>query len=124
VSINFLWGMAPPAAQIASAQRLANEAHETARVATNEIADVMAALERLSLISRAVWELLQERTQATEDDLLAKVRELDLRDGRLDGKLAVKARNCTHCQRVNNAHRQRCLYCGTALSGASAFDSI
>ena len=39
-------------------------------------------LDKLLLVTRAMWELIRDQTSLTEEDLLAKVREIDLRDGR------------------------------------------
>jgi hypothetical protein len=77
-------------------------------------------VDRLSLAARAMWELVKERTGLTEDDLLRKVEEIDLSDGRLDGKVR-KAVECAACgKRIADSH-SRCLYCGAAQARGTAF---
>jgi len=38
-------------------------------------------LERLTLVCESMWQLLREKTSLTEEELSAKVTELDLEDG-------------------------------------------
>ena len=44
-------------------------------------------IERQMIISEAIWELLKEKVGLTDEDLVKKVREIDLRDGVLDGRV-------------------------------------
>ena len=48
--------------------------------------------------------------------LEAKIQELHLRDGKLDGKLTLNPVNCTECGRKLHERRKTCLYCGTPVS--------
>ena len=50
----------------------------------------------------------------TDAELVRRVNEIDLRDGRLDGKVANEtiAPDCTHCGRKIIGNRPVCLYCG------------
>ena len=121
--VDFLWNIAQHN-QIRSVDREASTASETARRAAAELIEVRVALERLSLTCRAMWELLREGTSVTEADLIARVREIDLRDRHSDGRARPAAKKCPQCSRVNNARREKCLYCGTELGTDSAFDSI
>ena len=75
--------------------------------------------------ARLVWELLQERTNLTEDDLMAKVRDIDLRDGVADGKLQTdkSLAKCSNCGRTMSDRHGRCLYCGGANLEAVSWDS-
>jgi len=72
-------------------------------------------VERLTLASIALAELLRDRLGVPQDDIEAKVHEIDLRDGRLDGKLSRPGPVCPGCQRANSPHRTACLYCGKPL---------
>lgn len=61
----------------------------------------------------ALWELLQQKAHVPEAEFMAKVQEIDLRDGKLDGKAgAAPARSCPSCQRMLSQRHRRCLYCG------------
>jgi hypothetical protein len=47
--------------------------------------------------------------------LAAKVVEVDLSDGVLDGKVRKVARTCTKCSRPVSQKHPRCLYCGEMM---------
>ncbi|MCX7418409.1 MAG: hypothetical protein NT013_02585 [Planctomycetia bacterium] len=63
----------------------------------------------------ALAEVLAEQPGVTSDMIEAKMRGIDLRDGKLDLKLQCPAKLCGSCQRTSNAHRTACLYCGERL---------
>lgn len=94
--------------------------------AESRVARVEERLERLLLVNAALWELARGRLGFTEEDLIAKVSEIDLRDGAADGKRATTPRACRHCKRLNAAVHAHCLYCGMNLgaAGRSAFDGV
>ena len=73
-------------------------------------------LERMMLLNRALWELVSERSGITETELEDKVREVDLRDGKLDGHMAREVTICPKCRRANNKTRRTCLYCSTPIN--------
>jgi hypothetical protein len=63
-------------------------------------------------------EIMRDRHGVSEAEFEAKVREIDLRDGRLDGKLRVATpapRSCPACGRPNGGTRVACLYCSAPL---------
>ena len=80
-------------------------------------------LKKLLLVSAALWELLKERTDLTEEDLLAKVQEVDLMDGAEDGKVTRKVLKCHKCGRTMSPRHHKCLYCGAAEKDLGAFDA-
>ncbi len=86
-----------------------------------QITKTREELESLMLVTAAVWELLKERTGLTEDDLLRKIQEVDLRDGTADGRITTHAVECRNCRRMNSSRHPRCLYCGQAIPGRGAF---
>ena len=79
---------------------------------------------RLSLICAAMWELLSERTGLAEDDLIAKVHEIDIADGVADGKVSKSVKKCPKCSRTVSVRHKWCLYCGEELVKSSAFDDV
>ena len=87
----------------------------TARV-RRETERLSATVERLRLAMAAMWELTRERHGLSDRELLDRIREIDLRDGVLDGRMKATPRECPGCQRVNKASRQACLYCGAPLT--------
>lgn len=82
------------------------------------VEDLTETVERLKLACKAMWELVREHTPLTDEDLMARVREIDLRDGRLDGRAGGAPRACPDCERPNGGGRSACLYCGAALPEA------
>lgn len=80
-------------------------------------------LERLTLLCQAMWTLVRDRNGVSEDDLARRVQELDLKDGKLDGRLAPGVA-CAACGRVSSRRHPRCLYCEAPRKGASTFDTV
>lgn len=81
-------------------------------------------VERLTLVCIAMWSLLQDKTNLTEDDLNARVKMLDLMDGQADGKASRTVQKCDNCSRPMSMRHRRCLYCGHEKLHTSAFDAV
>lgn len=97
----------------AGAQRAASEAQNSARDAAQRVRDLETQMDRVTLYLAAALELLVARGGVKAEDLRAKVREIDLRDGTLDGRVApTPAWTCLACERVCGARHARCIYCG------------
>jgi hypothetical protein len=70
-------------------------------------------LDRLTLICRAMYELMRDANPAmTEEQLSAKITEIDARDGVGDGRMTPKARRCPKCEAMMSPKFARCLFCG------------
>lgn len=82
---------------------------------SNEISirTLEAKIDHLSLVCMAMGELLEE-VGFSKNMLLQKIEEIDLRDGKLDGKLAP-SNTCQSCSRTVAARHVSCLYCGTKI---------
>jgi hypothetical protein len=80
-------------------------------------------IDKLLLVCGAMWELLRERTGLTEEDLTAKVQEVDLRDGVQDGKVTKEVLKCVKCGRTLSRRHHCCLYCGARELNPQAFDA-
>lgn len=104
-------------ANAAAAEATASRAASNINVLGSDVGDLKHQVGRLMLLNQALWELLQERTGLTEADLLARAEQIDLRDGKLDGKLSEHPVRCPQCSRVNSSRHQRCLYCGQHFQG-------
>ncbi len=115
-------------AGLAQANSVNAGAAASAQAAAREARDGTQALEdrldKLTLISMAMWELLKQRGKLSEADLLAKVQELDLRDGVPDGKVTRTARQCPQCDRTMSPRHKKCLYCGSEDLVDSVFDGV
>ena len=108
--------------RIAGAESTAERGVSRAEQAKNDVRLLEDRLDRLSLVCRALWELLKDRTDLQEEDLVTKVREIDMRDGKEDGKMGRTVKNCGKCGRTMSARHSRCLYCGAQDLSAEAFD--
>jgi hypothetical protein len=104
------------------AEQTARSSDRQARDAKSQVEDLEARLDRLALACMAMWSLMQECTDLTEENLLERVNEIDLRDGRLDGKLLRQVKRCPKCDRVMSPRHTKCLYCGAPDLQATAFD--
>lgn len=103
-----------------TAEKSLNQARDS-RLTSNELAD---RFNRLLLVCQAMWTLLQEKTGLTEEDLLERVVELDLRDGRLDGQIARQVVKCGKCGFAVSYEFMRCLHCGEKYVPSSAFEGV
>jgi len=78
----------------------------------HEVRDLREQICKMALMNQALWELLRNRLQLTDDDLANMAQEIDLRDGVADGKMSDTALRCPQCGRVSNSRHWKCLYCG------------
>ncbi len=90
----------------------AKHALAKASLAQGDIQSVDQKLDRLTLITAALWEIVQERHGITEADLARKMREIDLRDGIEDGKPGHAPVRCKHCGNTISTKDLSCIYCG------------
>lgn len=69
---------------------------------------------RPALVEDALWRLLKPQHGYTDEDLIAKFTELDVSDGRLDGRVALKTapQTCPSCGRTLSKGMPTCIYCG------------
>ncbi|MCA3006104.1 MAG: hypothetical protein IOD15_12205 [Phycisphaerales bacterium] len=85
----------------------------------NDVDELEQRVDRLTLLNAALWELLRDRAKLTEADLVNKVQEIDLRDGRSDGRIRSTPKVCDACGRTISSRHQRCLYCGGHTGSAA-----
>lgn len=103
----------------------ANEARRKAGDADSRVADLEHAVDRLLLLNRALWEIVQKFHPVDNEYFLAKVAEIDLRDGRLDGKLVKQSlRHCRSCGRAIGQRHVKCIYCGSADLQGDPFSRV
>ena len=87
-------------------------------------AELQDRIERLVLVTEAMWELMSERFGVTVADLAARVRDIDARDGHIDGRRGTVADaapiRCPSCQAVVPAGKTTCQFCGAGVPAAKA----
>lgn len=108
--------------RIDGASQTARDAQSTARDAERELAALQRRFDSLTITSQALWEIIRERMGLTDKQILDRIKEIDLRDGKADGKISKTILSCSQCQRNNQSGQSSCIYCGTPLSGGLLFD--
>ena len=106
----FLYEDIPTASAINAA-----EAVGEARRARTATEGLDARLERMTLAFEAMWTLVREKLQATDEDLAARMNDLDLSDGKLDGKVRKGAVSCPKCGRTISRRLPKCIYCSQPI---------
>jgi hypothetical protein len=69
-------------------------------------------VDRLALICCALFELLQESSGVSDEQLRKKIAEIDRRDGEQDGRITPRAKQCPKCSAMMSPKFGRCLFCG------------
>ncbi len=109
---------------VAAAERAETTATRAAAQTDEDRRFLDDKIDTLALVCRAMWALLQEKCGVTEKELLARMEQLDLEDGKRDRKRRVAAKKCPRCGRALNARHAACLYCGAPVEFSSAFDAV
>jgi hypothetical protein len=104
-------GMQGPRMGAGTTARVSNT--ESMALQTQEgVRELRHQVERLSLLNQALWELIRDKAGLTDADLQRMAEEIDMRDGKADGKMDGGAVTCPTCHRVSNAKHYKCMYCG------------
>lgn len=114
----YQYGRIQEASANADAARSAARSHETdIRQLDGTVDRLERQVERLTLANLALAQVLRDRLGVKQEEIEAVVRDLDLSDGKLDGRLErpVQVKRCEACDRVNGPQRHSCLYCGKGL---------
>jgi hypothetical protein len=96
--------------------RLASTAAAAHGAERTDVYDLHERIDRLVLVVAAMWSLLAEQGM-TEDQLAARVAEMDQADGVGDGKLTHRPVTCPSCEAKVPADRDTCQFCGTPVRG-------
>ena len=91
----------------------ANSAAADARQAQTSTELMRHDIDRLLMVTEALWLFIKTQHNYTDEDLGKVINEIDMRDGVLDGKSARSAPvTCPACGRANSGKRPLCIYCG------------
>lgn len=90
----------------------------------DELQKLRKQVDRMSLANQAMWELMRQTNGLSDEHILAKMEEIDLRDGSIDGKIGIQILDCPQCGRKTNSRRLTCVFCGTITqhSGDHVFE--
>ncbi len=80
-------------------------------------------VDRLTLLCESMWQLLMEATGYTEEDLDARWANLDLEDGKADGRRQKLPKSCS-CGAMVHPSLRKCQYCGVQAPSRAAFDRV
>ena len=121
--MHMLWNLTQDR-KIVEARLAASNTASTVSDVAKYVVHLEERLDKLGLICRAMWSFLQEATQLSEEALMDRVKEVDLTDGKLDGKVTKPAVQCPNCGKVMSPRHHRCIWCGEDRPGATAFDQV
>ena len=79
---------------------------------TDAVAALDDRVDRLLIVVEALWSLLREHGH-TDQELAARIKELDGADGIADGRHTQRAAVCKSCDSKVPAGMARCQICGT-----------
>lgn len=86
------------------------------RVPASELEALKFDVERLLLITEALWNIIREKHGAEEAELIKQITALDMEDGKLDGrKPRTPPQPCPKCGRTLIKNRPRCFYCAEPI---------
>jgi rRNA maturation endonuclease Nob1 len=92
-------------------------AESAGREARTGVELVKHDIDRLLLITEALWTLLKQEHGYADEVLTKMMAQIDQRDGQRDGHGAKEPPlACTACGRSNAAKRTFCMYCGEPLA--------
>jgi hypothetical protein len=94
----------------------ATQAQNTAREAKDAVELFKHDIDRLLLITEALWTFIKQQNGYTDDTLVKLIQDIDQRKAKPNGA-AIKDPPvaCPACGRPNMAARNFCMYCGGAL---------
>jgi hypothetical protein len=97
------------------AMQSAQEASSEARRASTKAEQLQFDVDRLLMITEALWMIMKQQHGYDDTDLQRLVTQIDMRDGKLDGRVArSEPVKCPQCGKPLLKKRPRCIYCGHA----------
>ncbi|OPZ90776.1 MAG: hypothetical protein BWY74_02203 [Firmicutes bacterium ADurb.Bin419] len=85
---------------------------------------LLKKVEKLMMITEALWLILKETNNLTDEELKEKILQVDLKDGKLDGRVAANADGieyCPQCGQVLQKNKYVCIYCGAEIENPDFF---
>jgi ethanolamine ammonia-lyase large subunit len=110
--------------KIIDVQKTANEAKYDAGIAKSIAEAFQHRIDKMAIIMHSMWSLIEENTNLTEEDLRKRVIEIDMTDGKLDGKVRKKPIKCKKCGSGISYKFKKCMICGEEYSDINEMDTI
>lgn len=111
MSVEFLLGYAMGEKTAANSALRAASIPSVSGVSVNDVEDLSERVDRLVLLCAAMWSILEDGG-ATEEHLIARVREIDGADDIVDGRITAKPIPCRKCDTLVAPGLTSCQYCG------------
>ncbi len=119
---DFMWGYVMGQKSAAQASAFARSAGSAdALTSTRKLNDVDDRIDRLVLLVQAMWAMLREQG-FSDEQLAAKLAELDGADGAVDGVRAKRPTDCRSCGSKIAAGLRACQFCGETVPDAVTLD--
>ena len=116
----FIAGAAQRMARVNQAELAGERASALAASVRTQNEAIAAEVEKLFLITQALWTILKEEHGYTDEDLQRRIESIDRSDGKLDGKVARSTPpDCPQCGRKLMGKKPVCLYCGATVIRAA-----
>jgi len=91
-------------------------ARKAADKALTRTEELELRLQRALLVMEAMWSLVREKTDLSDEDLTDRMLELDAADGHVDGRVRRKPTICERCERPTSRRLPRCFYCSHPIA--------
>ena len=95
-----------------SASLEAGQARADARQAQTSVDLMQHDIDRLLMITEALWLFIKQQHGYADEDLVKVITEIDQRDAQQGAHVPV---TCPACGRSNTGKRARCIYCGKPI---------
>ena len=103
---------------VLSAAMTASEAQRDARSASTGLEFTRHDIERLLLVTEALWTFMKKEHGYTDDALTRMVADIETKRGGTNATPVKDAPvTCPACGRVNTASRPFCIFCGKHMEG-------
>lgn len=123
MALQFITGYVLGSRNLGRAAGLAASASSFADSPTGRIHALNDRIDRLVLVVEAMWSLLEE-SGFNEEDLAARISQLDQADGEADGKRAQETGRCEDCGAVIGRGLPNCQFCGHPTGQIDPFGQV
>ena len=110
--MSMFWAAHHGAGMAGYAMMDAADARTSANRSRSRVQELESRCDKALLVCEALWTLLRDKLCVTEEELVKRVMDLDISDGRLDGKVRKTAIKCAKCKRPVARRFAKCPYCG------------